>query len=286
MAAVGGAAAAIQQAKRSVAAPSPQIRENNTSITRSEEEELRRIEAEADGAEAVRTIGKYQEKVVKKGKITQKPWFILDPRTSKFVSRWDSVSMVSPAAAPKPCGRLLAPSGLAAHAADVQLPRFPCDAPWRRATAAAIGWSPHAAAAACIWRMRGPGTLPPWLVHLPASVSHGDAGHHASRVDTGRRHAAALASAAPRPRHASSHLRKASAFCRRLPTGGDVALPLLPRTFRALGIRWRTCSSAVFTTHHPCPPVAAVCSDLHGRRHLCRGRLCVTVRAGVCPATR
>jgi len=93
MAAVGGAAAAIQQAKRSVAAPSPQIRENNTSITRSEEEELRRIEAEADGAEAVRTIGKYQEKVVKKGKITQKPWFILDPRTSKFVSRWDSVSM-------------------------------------------------------------------------------------------------------------------------------------------------------------------------------------------------
>lgn len=52
-------------------------------------------EAMESGMEAVRTQGKYEEKKGKIGKITKKKWYIIDPRSSKIISYWDGIGMVS-----------------------------------------------------------------------------------------------------------------------------------------------------------------------------------------------
>jgi len=43
----------------------------------------------------VRTRGTYEEKKETRGKIKRKPWYIIDPRTSKFMGYWDAISMTA-----------------------------------------------------------------------------------------------------------------------------------------------------------------------------------------------
>jgi len=45
--------------------------------------------------EAIRSVGMYEEQRGTRGKIQKKPWYIIDPRTSKFVSYWDGISMAA-----------------------------------------------------------------------------------------------------------------------------------------------------------------------------------------------
>ena len=99
MAAAAGAASVIAARQAGGANPGntsgKPIREDNTELTSAEDDELRRIEQEGGGEEAVRTEGMYEAKQGTRGKIQKKPWFIIDPRTSKFVGYWDGISMVS-----------------------------------------------------------------------------------------------------------------------------------------------------------------------------------------------
>jgi hypothetical protein len=94
--AASAAAASVAVRGNQVApvARSPQIVENNAGISSAEDEELRQIAASAEGQVAERTMAVYTEKQEKRGKITKKPWYIIDPRTSKFISYWDGISMV------------------------------------------------------------------------------------------------------------------------------------------------------------------------------------------------
>ena len=71
------------------------MRESNSTMTKEEAEELARVEEEGEGQVAVRTRGTYEEKKETRGKIKRKPWYIIDPRTSKFMGYWDAISMVS-----------------------------------------------------------------------------------------------------------------------------------------------------------------------------------------------
>ena len=102
MAASSAAAASIVNSQQQQRLPGSNttgkpIVDDNSTITAEEAAELARIEAEADGEEAVRTEGMYEERRGTRGKIQKKPWFIIDPRTSKFISYWDGISMVCPA---------------------------------------------------------------------------------------------------------------------------------------------------------------------------------------------
>ena len=66
------------------------ITENNDGLSAEEAAELAAIEAEAKGQVAKRTLGLYNDKPAgKRGRITRKPPYILDPRTSKFLAYWD-----------------------------------------------------------------------------------------------------------------------------------------------------------------------------------------------------
>ena len=71
------------------------MRESNSTMTKKEAEDLARAEEEGEGQVAVRTRGTYEEKKETRGKIKKKPWYIIDPRTSKFMGYWDAISMVS-----------------------------------------------------------------------------------------------------------------------------------------------------------------------------------------------
>ena len=71
------------------------MRESNSTMTKEEAEDLARVEEEGEGQVAVRTRGTYEEKKETRGKIKRKPWYIIDPRTSKFMGYWDAISMVS-----------------------------------------------------------------------------------------------------------------------------------------------------------------------------------------------
>jgi len=99
MAAAAGAASVIAARQAGGANPGntsgKPIREDNTELTSAEDDELRRIEQEGGGEEAVRTEGMYEAKQGTRGKIQKKPWFIIDPRTSKFVGYWDGISMTA-----------------------------------------------------------------------------------------------------------------------------------------------------------------------------------------------
>jgi hypothetical protein len=72
-------------------------------------EEAERLAAES-GEEAVRTIGKYEAKEGKVGKITKKKWYIVDPRSSKVVPYWDGIGMVRAASLSLSLAFLLASS--------------------------------------------------------------------------------------------------------------------------------------------------------------------------------
>jgi len=98
--AMSGAAGAIAYQRgganqRRQVAPAPQLTENNGSLSAEQQEAMRRAEEDAEGLEAVRTIGKYEQKEKKIGKITSKPWFIIDPRVSAFIGVWDGVGMLA-----------------------------------------------------------------------------------------------------------------------------------------------------------------------------------------------
>ena len=74
-------------------APAPQIREDSGGMTAEQAAMLR--EAEANAKEpGERTMGTYVPKEGKVGKITHKPWYIIDPRTSAFVPYWDALGTV------------------------------------------------------------------------------------------------------------------------------------------------------------------------------------------------
>ena len=96
MAAGAAAASTILAGQRNaaVAVAPRQIREDDSVISQTEEDELRAIERNANDP-AVRTMGVYTEKAPqKKGKITKKPWYIIDPRTSRLIAYTDALSMV------------------------------------------------------------------------------------------------------------------------------------------------------------------------------------------------
>ena len=96
MAAGAAAASTILAGQRNaaVAVAPRQIREDDSVISQTEEDELRAIERNAHDP-AVRTMGVYTEKAPqKKGKITKKPWYIIDPRTSRLIAYTDALSMV------------------------------------------------------------------------------------------------------------------------------------------------------------------------------------------------
>ena len=72
----------------------PVIKADERGISSAEDAELRALERNAE-APGERTIGVYEErKPAKKGKITKKPWYIIDPRTNKYMGYWDGISMV------------------------------------------------------------------------------------------------------------------------------------------------------------------------------------------------
>ena len=90
-AAVGGTSGS----RHAQVAPAPQITEDNGGMTEAQMETLRQAELEAkDLTESDRTMGVYVPKEGKIGKITSKPWYIVDPRTSKFVPWWDGIGTV------------------------------------------------------------------------------------------------------------------------------------------------------------------------------------------------
>ena len=73
-------------------APAPQL--TNSADGPSDEQMEAMRAAEADAGEAERTLGTYEKKEGKIGRITQKKWFIVDPRSSKIVPYWDAVGIV------------------------------------------------------------------------------------------------------------------------------------------------------------------------------------------------
>jgi len=56
---------------------------------------MRAAEDEAGDLEAERTMAVYEEKVFKAGRITKKPRFVIDPRTSSFIPWWDAIGMIA-----------------------------------------------------------------------------------------------------------------------------------------------------------------------------------------------
>lgn len=91
---MSAAAATSTQRSRGQVAPAPtQIRNDDSQISAEQAEAMRRAEEEGEGLEAERTLGVYEEKKAKIGKITKKAWCIIDPRTSKFVTYWDAIGM-------------------------------------------------------------------------------------------------------------------------------------------------------------------------------------------------
>ena len=97
MATVAGAVCSgASSTSRTRVAPGPPTLTNDTSDMTDEQrkrmEEAREREDEA--GEPIRTMGKYEEKKGKIGKITKKPCYIIDPRSSKFVPWWDAIGTV------------------------------------------------------------------------------------------------------------------------------------------------------------------------------------------------
>ena len=76
-------------------APAPQLRDDSGDMSNAQAEALRRAEEDNEGMTADRTIGQYEEKKGKIGKITKKNWYIIDPRTSSFITYWDAFGTVS-----------------------------------------------------------------------------------------------------------------------------------------------------------------------------------------------
>ena len=93
MSTAAGATAHIRNARGGQVAPAPQLHDDNSEMTAEQAEALRRAEEEGANMEADRTIGVYEEVKIKAAKITRKPWFVVDPRTSKLVPYWDSVGI-------------------------------------------------------------------------------------------------------------------------------------------------------------------------------------------------
>jgi len=87
------ATSALARNRGTQIAPAPQITENHGGMSEEQAEAMRQAELDAEGLEAERTIGVYETKKAKMGKITKKKWFIVDPRTSKFVPYWDAIGM-------------------------------------------------------------------------------------------------------------------------------------------------------------------------------------------------
>jgi len=95
-----GAAAAVVQRQRRNEAPAGsgtrRIVEGREGVSAAEAAELAAIEEEAKGQVAERTMGVYEEKAQgKAGRITKKPYFIMDPRTNKYLGYWDAISMLA-----------------------------------------------------------------------------------------------------------------------------------------------------------------------------------------------
>ena len=109
---MAAATAHIRNNRGATVAPAPQVQDDSSGMTPEQAERLRQAEEDAEGLEAERTIGVYEEKKQKIGKITKKPDHIIDPRTSKLIPYWDAIGMVRCRRPP--------PRAWAAHAAVSQ----------------------------------------------------------------------------------------------------------------------------------------------------------------------
>ena len=61
-------------------------------MTQAQRDRLRAAERSDTGEPAVRTIGVYEEKEVVYGKITKKPWYVIDPREIWW---WDATTSLA-----------------------------------------------------------------------------------------------------------------------------------------------------------------------------------------------
>ena len=137
------------------------MRESNSTMTKEEAEDLARAEEEGEGQVAVRTRGTYEEKKETRGKIKRKPWYIIDPRTSKFMGYWDAISMVSLAPAIETASQQPELASCARHCGSAHEGLPSSGSPHAASTDSANGWLATAPAL----HARAPSVSPVWLLH-------------------------------------------------------------------------------------------------------------------------
>jgi hypothetical protein len=137
------------------------MRESNSTMTKEEAEDLARVEEEGEGQVAVRTRGTYEEKKETRGKIKRKPWYIIDPRTSKFMGYWDAISMVSYAPAIETASQQPELASCARHCGSAHEGLPSSGSPHAASTDSANGWLATAPAL----HARAPSVSPVWLLH-------------------------------------------------------------------------------------------------------------------------
>jgi len=137
------------------------MRESNSTMTKEEAEDLARAEEEGEGQMAVRTRGTYEEKKETRGKIKRKPWYIIDPRTSKFMGYWDAISMVSYAPAIETASQQPELASCARHCGSAHEGLPSSGSPHVASTDSANGWLATAPAL----HARAPSVSPVWLLH-------------------------------------------------------------------------------------------------------------------------
>jgi hypothetical protein len=161
MAFAGAAMVGVQSNSRPVANAASSMKNNNTVLSLADEEEMRRVEEEGEGHVAVRTRGTYEEKKETRGKIKRKPWYIIDPRTSKFMGYWDAISMVSYAPAIETASQQPELASCARHCGSAHEGLPSSGSPHAASTDSANGWLATAPAL----HARAPSVSPVWLLH-------------------------------------------------------------------------------------------------------------------------
>jgi hypothetical protein len=114
-----------------------------------------------EGQVAVRTRGTYEEKKETRGKIKRKPWYIIDPRTSKFMGYWDAISMVSYAPVIETASQQPELASCARHCGSAHEGLPSSGSPHAASTDSANGWLATAPAL----HARAPSVSPVWLLH-------------------------------------------------------------------------------------------------------------------------
>jgi len=77
-------------------APAPQLQNNDGQMSAEQVEAMRRAEREAEESPDLGVREGFEKKKEGKvGRITKKPWYIIDPRSSKVVPYWDATGMLA-----------------------------------------------------------------------------------------------------------------------------------------------------------------------------------------------